>query len=149
LGNFIDKGDNGKNYNQIGEMTRYLLDISFTIVMVWLVFQMISGLIVDTFSSLRKEQEEFDEDSKNICFICGLEREIIEKYYTGKDGFDRHLQDHNASSYFCYIFYLKEKAQSELSGIESYVKSMIDVENISWIPTERCLKMDVWKKKHK
>jgi hypothetical protein len=109
---------------------------------------MVSGLIVDTFSSLRKKEEEFYEDLKNICFICGLDRKNIEKYYIGKDGFDRHLEDHNLSSYFCYIFYLSEKQVSELSGIESYVKNLIDMENISWIPTKRCQIIDIWKHQH-
>jgi hypothetical protein len=116
--------------------------------MVWLVFQMVSGLIVDTFSSLRKREEEFLEDLKNICFICGLDRKIIEKYYIGKEGFERHLQDHDLSSYFCYIFYLSEKQSSELSGIESYVKNLIDMENISWIPAKRCQMIDMWKLQH-
>jgi len=117
--------------------------------MVWLVFQMIAGLIVDTFSSLRKEQEDSDEDDKTVCFICGLERETIEKYYTGKDGFEKHLEDHNIVSYFCYIFYLKEKKSNELTGMESYVKNMIDIENISWIPIERSLKIDQIERKNK
>ena len=98
---------------------------------------MISGLIVDTFQSLRKQEEELDKDSKNICFVCGLERETIEKYYVGKDGFYKHLEDHNLASYFFYIFYLKEKDSSELTGIESYIKEMIDKENIFWLPIER------------
>lgn len=120
--------------NVSGSFPRYLLDISFTIIMVWLVFQLISGLIVDTFSSLRKSEEEFDEDCQHICFMCGLDRETIEKYYLGKDGFNRHLEDHNVASYFSYVFYLKEKDPNELSGIESYVKAMIDKENIGWLP---------------
>jgi hypothetical protein len=123
--------------NKNGGIARYLLEITFTILMVWLVFQMISGLIVDTFSSLRKEQEEIEEDFKNVCFICGLDREVIEKYYTGREGFDRHLEDHNVCSYFCYIFYLKEKDSSEYTGIESYVQDQIELEHISWLPIEK------------
>jgi inositol 1,4,5-triphosphate receptor type 1/inositol 1,4,5-triphosphate receptor type 3 len=98
---------------------------------------MISGLIVDTFSSLRKEQEEFDQDLENVCFICGLERDIIERYYIGKDGFNKHLEDHNVAMYFFFIFYLKEKETGELTGIESYVQEMIEKENLRWFPIER------------
>jgi hypothetical protein len=102
--------------------------------MVWLVFQMVSGIIVDTFSSLRRSQEELDKDFLNICFICGLERETIEKYYLGKDGFNTHQEDHNVNNYFFFIFYLKEKHPSEFTGIESYVKELLDKESISWFP---------------
>ena len=134
--------------SQKGQLTRYILDISFTIIMVWLVFQMISGLIVDTFSSLRNEEEEFQDDSENICFICGLERETIEKYYVGKYGFDKHLDDHNLANYFLYMFYLIDKKSSELSGLETYVKKMIDKESIFWIPIEKCQMIEEWNLQH-
>ena len=49
LGNFIDEGG---HENKEGSMIRYLLDISYTIIMVGLTWQMVSGLIVDTFESL-------------------------------------------------------------------------------------------------
>ena len=136
MGSYIVLG--GPNYyNNDGDLSRYLLEISYVIIIVWLVFQIISGLIFDTFSSLRKEQEAIEEDYKNVCFICGLDRELLEKYYTGREGFDRHLQDHNVSSYFSYIFYLKEKNSSEYSGMESYVQEQIELEHISWLPIER------------
>ncbi len=105
--------------------------------MVWLVFQMITGLIVDTFSSLRKIQEEYDKDFKNVCFICGLEREEIEKLYLGKEGFNNHLEDHKVSSYFCFMFYLKEIRTGDTTGIESYVKELMDKDSINWFPQEK------------
>ena len=147
LGNFIDQ--NEEHMNNKGEMTRYVLDISFTIIMVWLVFQMVSGLIVDTFSSLRKDGEEIEDDIQNTCFICGLEREKIEKFYIGKEGFNKHLEDHNISSYFFYMFYLEEKDPNEYSGLESYIKEQIDKESILWLPIERCIMIEEWELKHK
>ena len=50
LGNFIDQ--NEEHMNNKGDMPRCVLDISFTIIMVWLVFQMVSGLIVDSLNML-------------------------------------------------------------------------------------------------
>ncbi len=123
-----------KSPNTSGELRRYILDISFTIIILFLVFQMISGLIVDNFSSLRKIQEEFDKDLRTICFICGLEREEIEKLYLGKEGFNKHLLDHNVTSYFSFMFYLKDKNIAEMTGLESYVKELIDKESINWFP---------------
>jgi len=98
---------------------------------------MIAGLIVDTFSSIRNAQELTLKDLKNICFICGSEREEIEKYYTGKEGFSKHELDHNITSYFCYIFYLKDKKQSEYAGIESYVNATLEKDSINWLPVNR------------
>ena len=146
LGNFIVDGGHA---NEDGNMVRYALDISYTIIMVWLVWQMVSGLIVDTFNSLRGEREEKEKDMVTICFICGLKREKIEKYYPGKEGFENHLSDHSVSNYLFYSFYLEDKDPSEYSGLESYVKEHIDKESILWFPIERALKIEEWEASHK
>ncbi len=149
LGNFIDEGGNGENENVNGDMVRYALDISYTIIMVGLTWQMVSGLIVDTFESLRSTREDKEDDMKSICFICGLDKEKIEKYYPGKEGFEKHLKDHSVANYFFYTFYLEDKESSEYSGLESYIKEQIDNESISWFPNGRSLKIEEWESKHK
>ena len=145
LGNFIDEN----HPNDDGDMVRYALDISYTIIMVWLVWQMVSGLIVDTFESLRGNREDKEDDMKSKCFICGLDKEKIEKYYPGKEGFEKHLQDHSIINYFFYTFYLEDKDSSEYSGLESYIKNQINKESISWFPIEKSLKIEEWDNKHK
>ena len=147
LGNFIDTKEESINYS--GDMERYLLDISYTIIMVSIVWQMVSGLILGAFDGLRGDREELEQDMENTCFICGLEREKIEKYYIGKDGFGNHLQDHSVNNYFFYIFYLEEKDPNEYSGLESYVKKLIDEESTSWFPIGRSLKIEEWENKIK
>ena len=149
LGNFIDEGGDGENENVNGDMVRYALDISYTIIMVGLTWQMVSGLIVDTFESLRSTREDKEDDMKSICFICGLDKEKIEKYYPGKEGFEKHLKDHSVANYFFYTFYLEDKESSEYSGLESYIKEQIDNESISWFPDGRSLKIEEWESKHK
>lgn len=58
------------------------------------------GIIVDTFSELRLEQEERDENMKNTCFVCGLTRLDFNK--RGKN-FDEHqLNEHNPVKYIYY-----------------------------------------------
>ena len=146
LGNFIDEGG---HENSNGDMIRYALDISYTIIMVWLVWQMVSGLIVDTFESLRGEREKKEDDMKSTCFICGIKKEKIEKYYPGKEGFEKHLKDHSIINYFFYTFYLEDKDSSEYSGLESYIKNQIDKESITWFPQGKSLKIEEWENKHK
>ena len=128
--------------NLKGYFNLYFLEILYSILMVYLVFQMTAGLIVDTFISIRKEQEDISKDLKNICFICGSEREEIEIYYTGKEGFKKHQVDHNLFSYFCFVFYLRDKNESEYSGIETYVKGTLLKDSISWLPINRFLKKE-------
>lgn len=38
-------------------------------------------------------------------------------------------------NYLFYIAYIKNKDQTELSGIESYVADKISQDDISWFPT--------------
>ena len=147
LGNFIDTKEESINYS--GDMERYALDISYTIIMVSIVWQMVSGIILNTFDGLRGEREELENDMETTCFICGLDREVIEKYYLGKEGFEKHLQDHSINNYFFYIFYLEEKDPNEYSGLESYVKHDIDNESINWFPINRSLKIEEWDNRHK
>ena len=147
LGNFIDTKEESINYS--GDMERYALDISYTIIMVSIVWQMVSGIILNTFDGLRGDREGLEEDMETTCFICGLKREKIEKYYIGKEGFEKHLQDHSVNNYFFYIFYLEDKDPNEYSGLESYVKQHIDEESINWFPINRSLKIEEWESKHK
>ena len=113
------------------------------------IWQMVSGLIVDTFESLRQDRDEIEENMKSTCFICGLDKEKIEKYYPGKEGFEKHLKEHSIANYFFYTFYLEDKESSEYSGLESYIKEQIDNESISWFPEGRSLKIEEWESKHK
>ena len=147
LGNFIDTKES--SINTSGDMERYALDISYTIIMVSIVWQMVSGIILNTFDGLRGEREELEEDMESICFICGLKREKIEKYYLGKEGFEKHLQDHSVNNYFFYTFYLEDKDPNEYSGLESYVKEHINKESIDWFPIGRSLKIEEWETRHK
>ena len=147
LGNFIDTKEESINIS--GDMERYLLDISYTVIMVYVVWQMVIGLILDAFDNLRGDREEIEEDMENTCFICGLNREKIEKYYLGKEGFENHLQDHNVENYLFYMLYLEEKDPNEYSGLESYVKENIEKESINWFPMQRSLKIEEWENKHK
>ena len=111
----------------------------------------IPNVMFDKYTSREALKDLFkkEEDMKNICFICGLDKEEIEKYYPGKEGFEKHLQDHSVSNYFFYTFYLEDKESSEYSGLESHIKEQIDKESISWFPNGRSLKKEEWESKHK
>lgn len=64
-----------------------------------------------------------------MCFICGLEREMVIFYFNFfykfdrfADGFDAHIQnDHELWFYIYYIFHVNNKNYTDHNGIESYV----------------------------
>ena len=123
-------------------ITRYLLDISFIIVIVFIIHQMRLAFFIDVFSSVREKNNSMKKDIDNICFICGLDRIALDKIYLDKNGFNRHLEDHNLINYFCFLFYLNEKEFDELNGIESYLLGLVKKESLEWFPMHRCLKME-------
>ncbi len=58
LGNFIDTKEESINYS--GDMERYALDLSYTIIMVSIVWQMVFGIITSTLDRLRGDREELE-----------------------------------------------------------------------------------------
>lgn len=55
-------------------MPRIMYDMSFFIVLIVIVLNLVFGVIIDTFGDLRTERNEKDDILRNTCFICGLER---------------------------------------------------------------------------
>jgi hypothetical protein len=94
----------------------------------------ISGIIVVAFFIIREKDENDKDDVKNVCFICGLRKDVIEKNI-GRS-FEYHRKyEHNEWNYIFFIAYLTMfKKETEYTGIESYVRKMIDKEEIGWIP---------------
>ena len=98
----------------------------------------ITGLMVDTFSSIREEKQSREDTLLNDCFVCGTLRNTYEDYAlpSTAPGFDSHLaEDHSLWTYVYYIAYLKKKDPTEDSGIESYVRSQLEFYSLEWIPS--------------
>ena len=55
-------------------MSRVILDLSFWLVITIFMMNIVLGVIVDTFSALRAEQNTREGTLKNNCFICGTHR---------------------------------------------------------------------------
>ena len=93
----------------------------------------IKGIIYDAFFVLRDESDRNAEDKEHLCFICGLDRELIEK--NSRMSFKHHVEnDHNEWNYAFYMMYVTKKEKTELSSIESYVRRHLETNNILWFP---------------
>lgn len=74
---------------------------------------------MNTFGDLREKKTKMEEDMKNRCFICHLERYVFDK---NAKSFDIHIErDHNLWNYLYYIYHIKTTDKTEFNGIESYV----------------------------
>jgi hypothetical protein len=64
--------DNAARYG-----VRYVYDLAFFMLVKMAFLNIIFGIIIDTFADLRDKRNTIEEDMKNVCFICGIERDEV------------------------------------------------------------------------
>ena len=123
-----------------GYLTRMAFDVTFFIIVGALLFNMVTGIIVDTFGELREASKEHAEYLANNCFVCGVSREQLEEPGVGGVifDFDRHNdEEHNLWAYVYFINYLSRKDPLDYNGVESDVHAKIVAHDTSWFPIKR------------
>merc|ERR1711939_508763 len=110
--------------------------ISFLLINV-IMLNVLFGIIVDTFGQLRAIEAESKKDISNICYICGLDRQILDRK---GNGFANHIAtDHDKWNYMKYIVHLKEKDPNAYNGLEHHVVKCINNQDNGWFPVNRAL----------
>ena len=126
---YVFKKMNAGTYN----VERFFFENLYYIVIFTCLMNFIKGIIYDAFFVLRDESDRNAEDKEHLCFICGLDRELIEK--NSRMSFKHHVEnDHNEWNYAFYMMYVTKKEKTELSSIESYVRRHLETNNILWFP---------------
>lgn len=114
--------------SELFESNETFLDLSFYIVLIVIVLNLIFGVIIDTFGDLRTEKNEKEDILKNNCFICGLERG---KFDNKAITFEEHNEnEHNLWHYLYFIVWLQIKDETEFTGPESYVAQAVKDRNL-------------------
>jgi hypothetical protein len=113
-----------------GEIFNFLYNFIMQIVIPGL----ISGIIIDTFSQMRQDKQEIEDDVYNTCFICNIDREDFESMNISFEDHIRH--DHNLWKYLWFNIYLFEKDITEFDGIESYCHEILEKADFTtrWLP---------------
>ena len=123
---------------------RYLLDLTWWIIAIIGVLNLIFGIIIMTFSSLRKEKNVKLFDTENICFICGLEKSLFDKKSDTGDGFKVHVKyEHHMWNYLYFFIYLWEQDKDDDDGLEWFVRRQIEKGKVNWFPMNKALSMEV------
>uniref|UniRef100_A0AC35U5D8 Inositol 1,4,5-trisphosphate receptor n=1 Tax=Rhabditophanes sp. KR3021 TaxID=114890 RepID=A0AC35U5D8_9BILA len=118
---------------------RIIYDMTFFIVLIIIVLNLIFGVIIDTFGDLRSEKNEREDILKNTCFICGLERGKFDNHSVS---FDEHREsEHNLWHYLYFIVWLQVKDSTEFTGPESYVSYMINQKQVDWFPRMQAISL--------
>lgn len=111
---------------------RILFDIFFFIAVIVLLFDMVAGIIVDTFVSLREETEARNEICSNEVFVSGVTREKCTEVGVSFEEHQSRFQ--NTWYYVFFIAYLKEKDKDDLDGAEYYVWNCVQEVDFKWFP---------------
>ena len=117
---------------------RLILDDSFFLLIVITAIDLVFGIILGAFSTLRNEEQKHLNDRKNHCFICHVNKNTLEK---NRQNFNEHRSKiHNLWNYVDYMITLKFSDVHELNAINSYANNKIENNDISWLPTYKDLK---------
>ncbi|MDR3549700.1 MAG: ion transporter [Candidatus Pacebacteria bacterium] len=112
---------------------RVVFDLMFTLTIVIITVQLLSGLIIDKFRSLRDEAESREKDLLSSCMICSESAEDIER--STKESFAAHCaRKHNTWFYLMFVGLLLSKPKIDFSGVESYVHESIKTDDVCWLP---------------
>ena len=65
------------NDSKLTYYIRLIHDVIFFMVIIITFFNIIFGIIIDTFGALREQNNEMEEDMRNVCYICGIERQDV------------------------------------------------------------------------
>ena len=113
-------------------MQRFFFDVIYFALVVVIMLNIVFGIIIDTFRALRIKDQYTEFDINNVCFICGVKREELEK---NKISYDKHINEiHSIWNYMSYIIGLLFEDPQELNANNSYVLQMLEKKNINWFP---------------
>jgi hypothetical protein len=131
---------------------RVMYDSVFFVWVGIVLVNIIVGLMVDTFSSIREEKQSRAESLDTICFVCGTLRRSYDDMNLAPEApsFDLHISlEHDPWTYVYYLAYLKKKGYEDDSGIESYVREEVAMKSLRWIPSRTSFFMEAAKKQNK
>ena len=112
---------------------RFFYDITYFLICIIIMIDLVFGIILGTFSEMREEERLSDNDKINHCFLCHITREIIEKK---KEDFQYHRDKrHNLWTYVDYMIFLKFSELRSLNAINLFARMNLDNKNIQFLPS--------------
>ena len=111
---------------------RFFNDFIFFASACLIVLNMLLGVIVSFFSEIREEDNFKENDIKNNCFICNIDRATFER---NKIKFEDHKKfEHNLNIYIRFLVGLKLVNEKDLDAEQSFIVNCIKKEEIKVFP---------------
>ena len=134
-------GDSGKRIsfrlNRSHYLKRIIMDDFFFILIVITAIDLVFGIIIRAFANLRDVEQKHENDRKNHCFICHVNKNSLEK---NRQNFEEHrTRIHNLWNYVDYMITLKFSDVHDLNAINSYAAEKLFNKDITWLPTYKDL----------
>lgn len=124
---------------------RFFYDLSFFLILITILLNVVFGIIIDTFASLRTAASDQFRLANNECFICGLNRTVLERM--AGTGFDEHQNhDHYVWNYLYFIIHLREVDETQMNGIESEIFKLLNGGENGWFPQHTSLRYEKFNK---
>ena len=60
---------------------KFFLDTVYFVFFALLFTNIVSGIMIDTFAELRDQRWKIEDDKKNVCFICGMDRVTVKSFF--------------------------------------------------------------------
>ena len=119
---------------------RFLFDLLFFCIINIITMNIVFGIIIDSFASLRSEKNKLMQDMHDKCFICSLPRTTFDNVSNGFR--DHKLREHNMWMYLYFMYNVRFKHKYKLRGIELYVSEQKNDFNVTWMPLMRAARID-------
>lgn len=124
---------------------RFAFDMAFYLIIGVVLLNLVFGIIIDTFAALRTETQNRQDYFAGNCFVCGIAASTIDNAarQRGVPGFIHHIfEEHCMWDYMYFIFLVRSKDVTTLSGPEQRILQLMDKNDVSWFPTDRALLLE-------
>ncbi|KAF1774718.1 MIR motif [Phytophthora cactorum] len=137
LGSYLRQIPLGTSAHSYG---RLAFDVLYNILLVVLLLNLIFGVIIDTFASLRTNDQEKILDMQGRCFICSIDAYTFDR--ATKRGFHDHIsRDHNMWHYLYLFVHIRKKSITDYNGLELFLAMRMAKKDMSFFPTHRALSL--------
>lgn len=145
----LRKGDIGEvlESTEWGSGELIVFEFLYFVVILIIMLNVIFGIIIDTFGELRQIKSDTEDDIKNKCFICSIDRYTFDRL---AEGFEFHIKkEHNMWEYLFFLVHLNQKDVNNYTGPESFVKACVDARDAKWFPVNKAVTLAEHHKREK
>ncbi|DBA03745.1 TPA: hypothetical protein N0F65_004162 [Lagenidium giganteum] len=138
LGGYLKQHELGESLASYG---RLAFDLMYNTILIIMLLNIVFGVIIDTFASLRTADKEKLMDMQNRCFICSIDAYTFDR--STKRGFHEHIYtEHNMWHYLYMFVHIRKKPITEYNGLELYLAMRMAKKDVCFLPSHRALALE-------